>query len=111
MAETDVQRPETLERIAQYFRTLGDAQRLSILHCLQSGERTVGEIAALTQASPSNVSKHLATLRANGLVDRRQDGNRAYFGITAPFIFELCDIVCNGERERLIREQASLPSR
>ncbi|RZU98805.1 ArsR/SmtB family transcription factor [Spiribacter vilamensis] len=111
MADTDSGQPESMESIAHYFRLLGDAQRLGILHCLQSGERTVGQIAAMTGASPSNVSKHLATLRSSGLVGRRQAGNRAYFEITAPFIFELCDIVCSGAHERLAREQASLPTR
>lgn len=110
MPDIDPQRPETMELIAQYFRVLGDAQRLGILHCLQDGERTVGEIATHTGASPSNVSKHLATLRAAGLVGRRQAGNRAYFEIAAPFIFDLCDIVCSGARERLAREQANLPA-
>lgn len=108
---SDLIRPgnESMELIAQYFRVLSDPQRLRILHCLQSGERTVSEITAATGASQSNVSKHLGVLRTNGLVGRRQDGNRAYFGIQAPFIFELCDIVCNGARERLERERALLP--
>ena len=109
MADGEYPTAESMDLIAQYFRVLGDAQRLRILHCLQGGEHTVGEIAELSGASPSNVSKHLGLLRANGLVGRRQDGNRAYFGITAPFIFELCDIVCSGARERLQREQALLP--
>lgn len=100
---------ETLQLVASQFRLLGDAQRLRILHCLQSGERTVGEIATLTGASQSNVSKHLSLLRSAGLVGRRQAGNHAYFGIIAPFIFELCSIVCDGARERLTREQALLP--
>lgn len=100
---------EALELIASQFRVLGDAQRLKILHCLQNGEKPVGEIALLTGASPSNVSKHLSLLRNAGLVGRRQAGNRAYFGITAPFIFELCDIVCDGERARLAKQQALLP--
>ncbi len=100
---------ESMELIAQYFRVLSDPQRLRILHCLQAGEQTVSEIVALTGASQSNVSKHLGVLRTNGLVGRRQAGNRAYFGIRAPFIFELCDIVCNGARQRLEREQALLP--
>lgn len=111
MADVDAQQSESMELIAHTFRLLGDVQRLGILHCLQSGEQTVGEIAAQTGASPSNVSKHLATLRASGLVGRRQAGNWAYFEITAPFIFDLCDIVCSGARERLEREQASLPTR
>jgi len=108
MADQFTQPAESFELIAQYFRILGDAQRLRILHCLQAGEQSVGEIAEITGASPSNVSKHLALLRANGLVGRRQSGNLAYFAITAPFIFELCDIVCSGARERLERESALL---
>ena len=99
---------ESMELIAQYFRVLGDAQRLRILHCLRSGEHTVGQIAELTRASQSNVSKHLTLLRSSGLVGRRQEGNRAWFGITAPFIFELCEIVCDGARERLEHERSQL---
>ena len=109
MNPTSANADESLELIAQQFRVLGDAQRLRILHCLQAGERTVGEIAELTGASQSNVSKHLSLLRAAGLVGRRQAGNHAYFGITAPFIFDLCNIVCDGARSRLAREQALLP--
>lgn len=107
-ARVDDPPPESLELIAQYFRVLGDPQRLRILHCLQAGEHTVGQIAELTGASQSNVSKHLALLRGSGLVARRQEGNRAWFGITAPFIFDLCDIVCSGARDRLDRERAQL---
>lgn len=109
MNQSFINADESLELIAHQFRVLGDAQRLRILHCLQTGERTVGEIAELTSASQSNVSKHLSLLRTAGLVGRRQAGNRAYFGITAPFIFDLCNIVCDGTRSRLAREQALLP--
>lgn len=108
MTDSIAQPTESLELIAQYFRVLGDAQRLRILHCLQAGEQSVGDIARMTGASPSNVSKHLALLRANGLVGRRQSGNLAYFAIAAPFIFDLCDIVCSGARQRLERESALL---
>ncbi len=109
MATPESLNPESMELIARYFRVLGDAQRLRILHCLQTGERTVGEIAESIDATHSNVSRHLGLLRANGLVARRQAGNHAYFEIAAPFIFALCDIVCSGTRERLAREQALLP--
>lgn len=109
MPQSESLAPESMELIAQYFRVLSDPQRLRILHCLQAGERTVSEIVAMTGASQSNVSKHLGVLRINGLVGRRQEGNHAYFGIRAPFIFELCEIVCSGARDRLEQERALLP--
>ena len=64
--------PESLvEQVAERFRVLGDATRLSILHLLlQRGELNVGEICAALGASQANVSKHLRTLHAAGIVVR-----------------------------------------
>lgn len=86
---------EMLELIAQRFRLLSDPMRLKILHQLQDGEKTVTELVTTTGASQPNVSKHLSTLRTHGLVKRRQDGNMAYFTISAPFIFDVCNTVCD----------------
>ncbi|WP_370291865.1 ArsR/SmtB family transcription factor [Thalassolituus sp.] len=87
---------EMLELIAQRFRLLSDPMRLKILHQLQAGEKSVTELVENTGASQPNVSKHLSTLRTHGLVKRRQEGNMAYFSIAAPFIFDVCNIVCDG---------------
>lgn len=91
--------PEMLELVAQRFRLLADPMRLRILHELQQGELSVGELVARTEASQPNVSKHLASLRAQQMVVRRQEGNMAFFSIAAPYIFSLCDTVCNSMRE------------
>ncbi len=91
----DVMPDEMLELIAQRFRLLSDPMRLKILHQLQSGEKSVTELVNNTGASQPNVSKHLSTLRTHGLVKRRQQGNMALFSIAAPFIFDVCEIVCD----------------
>ena len=97
MANTDKpMSAEMLELIAQRFRLLSDPMRLKILHQLQAGEKSVTELVENTGASQPNVSKHLSTLRTHGLVKRRQEGNMAYFSIAAPFIFDVCNIVCDG---------------
>ena len=97
MANTDKpMSDEMLELIAQRFRLLSDPMRLKILHQLQTGEKSVTELVENTGASQPNVSKHLSTLRTHGLVKRRQEGNMAYFSIAAPFIFDVCNIVCDG---------------
>src|SRR5690554_7757087 len=89
---------EMLELVAQRLRLLSDPMRLKILHQLQSGERSVSELVELTKASQPNVSKDLSGLRTHGLVKRRQEGNMAYFSISDPFVFEICDTVCNSIR-------------
>ncbi|MCD8524177.1 MAG: metalloregulator ArsR/SmtB family transcription factor [Saccharospirillaceae bacterium] len=91
----EVMSDEMLELIAQRFRLLSDPMRLRILHQLQAGEKSVSELVEATGASQPNVSKHLSTLRTHGLVRRRQEGNMAYFSIGAPFIFDVCNTVCN----------------
>jgi len=90
---------EMLELIAQRFRLLSDPMRLRILHQLQHGEKSVSELVEATNASQPNVSKHLSTLRTHGLVKRRQDGNMAYFSIGAPFIFDVCNTVCDNMKD------------
>lgn len=89
--------PESLvELVAERFRVLGDATRLSILHLLvQRGELNVGEICAALGASQANVSKHLRTLHAAGVVTRRAAGTAAYYSVTDSTITQLCDIVCD----------------
>lgn len=89
---------EMLELIAQRLRLLSDPMRLKILHQLQGGEKSVSELVELTSASQPNVSKHLSSLRTHGLVKRRQEGNMAYFSISDPFVFDICETVCNSMR-------------
>lgn len=100
--------PEILELIAQRFRLLADPMRLRILHELQQGEMSVSELVKLTGASQPNVSKHLASLRSHQMVKRRQEGNMAYFSISASYIFTLCDTVCNSMRDEVEQKQTIL---
>ncbi len=92
---------EMLELVAQRFRLLSDPMRLRILHELQQGELSVGELVERTGASQPNISKHLSSLKNHQMVKRRQEGNMAYFSIAAPYIFSLCDTVCNSMRDEL----------
>ena len=96
---------EMMELIAQRFRLLADPMRLRILHELQAGEKSVSELVESTEASQPNISKHLSTLRSQGIVRRRQEGNMAYFSIQAPYIFHICDTVCSSMKSELEQKQ------
>lgn len=97
---------DQLDVVSERFRVLSDAMRLRILQQLQGGEKTVSELVEATGASQPNISKHLSILRSSGLVNRRQSGNLAYFSIGAPFVFELCAIVCDGIRKEFEDRQS-----
>src|SRR5689334_17328348 len=85
---------EALEEVARYFAALSVPVRLRILDALRGGERNVGELTQAADATQANVSKHLATLAAAGLVERSARGTSVYYRIADPRIYELCDLVC-----------------
>ncbi len=62
------------------FRSLGDPTRRGLFEqlCLE-GEQTVGALTDRAGISQPAVSKHLAVLRAAGLVEGRQEGRRTLY--------------------------------
>jgi DNA-binding transcriptional ArsR family regulator len=97
-----------LDQIAARFRLLGEPLRLKLLAALTSGERSVGELVALTGANQPNVSKHLAALAQGGLVGRRKAGTTIYYALTDPSVLTLCDTVCYGIQRRFAAQARSL---
>ncbi len=94
--------PEALiEEAARRFALLGDPSRLRILSTLkESGELAVGELAALSGLTRTNLSQHLSRLAAAGLVGRRRQGTTIYYRIVDESLGELCNLVCASLRER-----------
>ncbi len=89
------QLPESaLVEVAAYFQVLAEPTRLQILNILRSGERNVGELAQMCGFTAANVSRHLALMTQQGLVERQSRGTSAFYRIADPAIFELCDLVC-----------------
>ena len=92
---------ETLELIAARFSALSDPGRLRLLNTLMQGELSVGELIEQTGLEQSNVSRHLAVLRREGIVARRSEGNRAFYRIEDETVVEICEVVCGGLIDRL----------
>jgi len=90
--------------VANYFRVLAEPLRLKILNALRSGDLNVGQVCAAVNSSQANVSKHLQILLEAGLVARRPQGTSAIYSIADPFIFTLCEQVCDRLAERLQAE-------
>lgn len=97
-----------LELIATRFRILGEPVRLRLLQHLQGSERSVTDLTNHLGTTQPNVSKHLKLLLDAGLVARRQAGMTAMYRIADPTVFQLCELVCEGMRDRLEREAGAL---
>lgn len=78
---TELPDDELFERHAQLCQVLCNAKRQKILHVLKDGERTVTEIADLTDIPQPTVSQHLRKMRDKGVVMKRSEGNRGYYSI------------------------------
>lgn len=77
---------------AQIHRCLAQPKRLMILDYLQSGEKSVGELVDLLSLPQSNVSQHLASLRAHSIVATRREGTTVNYSLPDPRIVQACDI-------------------
>ncbi|NTU98142.1 MAG: winged helix-turn-helix transcriptional regulator, partial [Chlorobiaceae bacterium] len=65
---------EMLEAVSNRFKLLSEPMRLKILQVLCEKEHTVQEIVKEVKASQANISKHLALMHDNGIVNRRKEG-------------------------------------
>lgn len=89
------------ELIARRFRILAQPTRILLLDELREGEATVQELTEALGASQQNVSKHLQVLLDAGIVERRKDGNHAYYAVADEGVFALCEHVCGGVRRQV----------
>ena len=76
--------PAVLQHAAATIKCLGHPLRLRLLEGMESGERTVSELQALSDAGQATVSEQLGILRGHGVVEARRDGPFVYYRITEP---------------------------
>ena len=85
---------EALELVAETFRALGDCGRLALLQELKNGECMVGELVESTGMGQASVSKHLKMMFDAGLLSRRKEGVKVFYGVKDELVFALCRLVC-----------------
>jgi DNA-binding transcriptional ArsR family regulator len=71
------------------YRALADETRRSILDYLRTGPRTSGEIADQFHSSWPTISRHLAVLRAGGLVVAERKGQAIYYELNTSVFQDL----------------------
>ena len=100
--------PDALAYVANFFKVLSEVSRLQIVCCLKSGEKNVTQIMEETGLGQANVSKHLKLLAQAGIVARTQVGVSVYYEIANPFLFELCELVCDSLLSQMQKQNQQL---
>lgn len=70
---------DIFRRQARVLKALANESRLKIVDRLSRGECSVGELTDIVGTDRTTVSKHLAVLRAHGIVLDRREGNVVYY--------------------------------
>ncbi len=68
-----------MKDLEQYFKALGDSNRLRILNLLLHGELCVCDIQYVLENTQPNISRHLAYLKNSDMVLDRRDGFRIFY--------------------------------
>jgi ArsR family transcriptional regulator len=84
--------PQTLQDFkAAFFKTLASPVRVRLLEELRDGPATVGDLQQRLGLDSSNVSQHLALLRAQGVVATRREGNKIWYAVPEKRIYRVLD--------------------
>lgn len=77
------------QQMAEFFRLLGDANRLRILSLLAQRDLCVCDLASVLEMSESAVSHQLRTLRSLRLVSYNKRGRKVYYRLLDHHVLEL----------------------
>jgi DNA-binding transcriptional ArsR family regulator len=80
---------EEAQQLAETLKALASPSRLRVLAELVGGERTVEQLAAASELSPSATSHNLRILRSLRLVRTRRVGRHAYYALYDHHVPEL----------------------
>jgi DNA-binding transcriptional ArsR family regulator len=82
--------PKALEA-AETLKALAHETRLLAVCFIGDGERTVQELEGFLGTTQSNVSQHLAKLKAAGVLASRKDGKLVFYRVKDPGMFRLVE--------------------
>lgn len=75
--------------MAEIFKVFGDSTRMKIISALLEDELCVGDIAVITNSTPSAISHQLRVLKQAKLVKFRKDGKVVYYSLDDEHVKEI----------------------
>ena len=88
MADEDL-----LNKLAEFFKILGDTTRVKILYALDKNELCVCDIANVLGMSKSSISHQLGTLRRSGIVKCKKVGKEVFYMLDDEHVKQVFDFV------------------
>jgi len=95
---------EALQMISHRFAVLAEPMRLRLVHALFDGEKNVTQLVEAVGSTQANISRHLQTLTAAGVLGRRKEGLQVFYSIADPSIYHLCELVCGSLQKQLSKQ-------
>ena len=80
---------EILFDMAELFKVFGDTTRMKIISALLKDELCVGDIAVITNSTPSAISHQLRILKQSKLVKYRKVGKIVYYSLDDEHVSEI----------------------
>ena len=71
----------TADMVSELMKLLSNKHRLMVLCQLVEGEKSVGQLARLLDVREPAMSQQLATLRREGLIKPRREGQTIYYAL------------------------------
>ena len=84
---------EIFERQARICRAFAHPTRLQMLDLMSNGEVGVTELQQQLGVSKTNVSQHLAILKAAGVLSTRREGKQVYCSLAIPEVKQACQLI------------------
>ena len=83
---------DTFNKLAEFFKILGDTTRTKISFALDQNEMCVCDIANVLGMSKSSISHQLGTLRKSGIVKCRKSGKEVFYMLDDNHVKEVIEI-------------------
>ena len=83
---------DLFNKLAEFFKILGDTTRAKILFALDQNEMCVCDIANVLGMSKSTISHQLGTLRRMNIVKCRKQGKEVYYTIDDDHVQKLFEL-------------------
>lgn len=90
-----------IEKIAGFFKVIGDNTRARILFALDSNEMCVCDIANVLNMTKSAVSHHLSVLRDERIVKCNRVGKEVYYSLDDEHVKEVYEVALSHVKEIL----------
>lgn len=83
---------KTINKVAEFFKIVGDPTRTKILSVLDKNELCVCDIAYLLNMTKSSISHQLKTLKLYGIVKNRKEGKEVYYTLDDEHVSEVFEV-------------------